>query len=123
MTLKEIADELVAGCRENRTKDILDKLYAPDAESIEAMPGPGMDSVVTKGVEGIKGKHDWWGANFTVHGASVDGPYPHGDDRFGVIFEMDTTHNESGQRSQMKEIAVYTVASGKIVKEEFFYNM
>ena len=35
MTLKEIADELVAGCREERTRENLDKLYAADAVSVE----------------------------------------------------------------------------------------
>lgn len=36
---------------------------------------------------------------------------------------MDTTHRPSGQRSQSSEIAVYEVKDGKIVKEQFFYNM
>jgi hypothetical protein len=28
----------------------------------------------------------------------------------------------SGQRSSMAEVAVYTVAGGRIVREEFFYG-
>ena len=34
MSLKEIADELVAGCREGREAANLDKLYAADAVSV-----------------------------------------------------------------------------------------
>ena len=36
MTLNEIANELVAGCRENRARANLQTLYAPDAQSVEA---------------------------------------------------------------------------------------
>lgn len=122
MDLKAISEELVAGCRENRTIANLDKLYAPDAVSLEASDPAGMGRE-TKGLDGIRGKHEWWGDNFEVHSASVSDPMPHGDDKFAVIFEMDTTHKESGQRSQMKEVAVYHVNGGKIVREEFFYSM
>ena len=41
MTLEEIASELVAGCRENRTQANLEKLYAPDAVSVEAFDSEG----------------------------------------------------------------------------------
>ncbi len=123
-TTRATADKLVAYCRNDDTIKGLEELYDPAAVSVESMPMPGSDSAETRGVDGIRGKHEWWAANFEVHSATVDGPYPHGDDRFAVIFEMDTTHKESGQRNQMKEVAVYHVNdAGKIVREEFFYAM
>ncbi|MEO0363498.1 MAG: SnoaL-like domain-containing protein, partial [Pseudomonadota bacterium] len=71
-----------------------------------------------------RGKHAWWDGAMEVHDAKVEGPFLHGDDRFGMIFEMDVTEKSSGQRSQMKELGVYTVdGEGKIVREEFFYTM
>lgn len=122
--LKSVADRLVAHCREHTELQGLKELYDPDAVSIEAAPMPGTDSPETRGVEGIKGKHEWWNANFETHSGSVDGPYLHGQDRFAVIFEMDTTHKESGERHQMKEVGIYTVNDGgKITREEFFYTM
>ncbi len=42
MELKEIAEELVAGCRENRAKENLGRLYAEDAVSVEAVDNKGM---------------------------------------------------------------------------------
>ena len=48
-------------------------------------------------------------------------PFPHGEDRFGVVFEMDA-EPKGGSRFKMKEIAIYTVADGKITREEFFYS-
>lgn len=119
MTLTEIANELVAGCREGRETENLHKLYTPDAVSVEAADmGGGRE---TKGIPAILGKHAWWTENHTIHGGNVEGPFPHGDDRFAVIFEMDVTQKASGARFQMREVAVYHVAGGKIVREEFFY--
>jgi ketosteroid isomerase-like protein len=119
MGLMEIAKELVAGCREGRETENIHKLYAPDAVSVEsADQGAGREA---KGMEAILGKHAWWRGAHEIHGGSADGPYPHGDDRFAVIFEMDVTQKESGQRFQMKEVGIYHVADGKIVREEFFY--
>lgn len=120
MDLKAIADELVAGCREDRTRENLDRLYAPDAVSVEAMDmGGGRETV---GLAGIHGKHDWWDTNFTVHGLTVEGPFLHGDDRFAVIFGMDTTEKATGKRSQGREVGIYHVKNGKIAREEFFYS-
>lgn len=118
MDTATIAAKLVEHCRNHTERQGLDELYAEDAESIEAAVPPGMDRV-SHGLEQIKGKHDWWAENFEVHGGSVDGPYIH-DNRFAVIFEIDATEKSSGERSQMREVAIYHVADGKIAKEEFF---
>lgn len=121
MDLIEIANELVAGCREGREAANLDKLYAPDAVSVEAMTMPGNDSAETHGVDGIRGKHAWWDENFEVISANVRGPFPHGDDRFAVIFEVTAKTKATGDVTEMEEVGVYHVANGKIVREEFFY--
>lgn len=121
MTLNEIANELVAGCREHRELGLLDTIYAADAVSVEAadFSGAGRE---TAGLEGIKGKHAWFEGTFEVLGGSVSDPFPHGDDRFAVIFEMQTKNRETGEVADMKEVAVYTVADGKIAREEFYYG-
>ena len=123
MTNHEIGARLVELCRANDTETGLNELYSADAVSVEAMAMPGTPSAETRGLDGIRGKHAWWENTMEVHSANVDGPYPHGGDRFGVIFEIDCTNRDTGERSQMKEIAIYHVADGKIVREEFFYSM
>lgn len=75
----------------------------------------------THGIDGIRGKHDWWNANFEATGASVSDPFLHGEDRFAVIFEVQGREKASGTTFDMKEVAIYHVADGKIVREEFFY--
>ena len=83
------------------------------------MTGQGAE---TKGVEGILGKHSWWEAAHVIHAASAEGPFLHGEDRFAVIFDMDVKNRETRERMQMREVAVYCVAGGRIVREEFFYG-
>ncbi len=121
MTFKELADELVAGCREGRARENLDKLYSEDAVSVEAMDqGMGREST---GLDAIKGKHDWWDSAFEFLGGDITGPMPHGDDRFAVLFQLKAKNKETGEVSEMEEVGVYHVADGKIVREEFFYSM
>ncbi|MEL7488891.1 MAG: nuclear transport factor 2 family protein [Pseudomonadota bacterium] len=118
--LKRVADALIQNCRNNEEMKGLDELYAPTAVSIEAADMGG-GNVVTEGVEAIKAKHDWWNSMMEVHDAKVEGPFLHGDKQFGAIFELDATQKDTGERMQFREMAVYTVDDGKIVREEFFF--
>jgi ketosteroid isomerase-like protein len=119
MTLKELADALVAGCREDRARANLQRLYASDAVSVEAMDmGGGRE---TKGLAGIDGKHQWWEDNHAVTGGTITGPYMHGDDRFAVVFAVQGHNKGDGKAFDMTELGVYHVKDGKIVREEFFY--
>nr|WP_306268265.1 nuclear transport factor 2 family protein [Pararhizobium sp. IMCC3301] len=120
-TLKETAEQLVSHCRNGTEEKGLTELYAPDAESIEAIAMPGSDSPKTSGVDGIRAKHAGWKNTFEVHSSEVEGPFLHGDDRFSVIFSIDATNKDSSERVSMKEVAVYTVSNGKIIREEFYY--
>ncbi|MEM7489679.1 MAG: nuclear transport factor 2 family protein [Pseudomonadota bacterium] len=120
MDLNEIAEALVDGVKTRKDRENLDRLYAPDAVSVEAQDmGNGRE---VKGVEGIKGKHDWWESAFDVLDADVAGPFPHGPDRFAVIYRMKAKNRETGEVSDMEEVGLYHVADGKIVREEFFYG-
>ncbi|MBI1340120.1 nuclear transport factor 2 family protein [bacterium] len=120
-TVKSVAERLVKYCKEGKEAQGLKELYAPDAVSVEAMAPPG-GKARTEGLAGIKGKHDWWNGAHTIHSTTVEGPFMHGRNRFGVIFSMDVTNKQSKERIQMKELAIYTVRQGKISKEEFFYG-
>ncbi len=119
--LKEIADQLVKNCRTGNEKQGLSELYDPAAVSVEAIVAPGQSSPETVGVEAIKGKHDWWASTFEVHSADVEGPFLHGSDRFSVIFSIEATNRETSERTSMKEVAIYTIADGRIIREEFYY--
>lgn len=117
MTTQDIAEKLLEHCRNHTELQGLDELYAPHAVSVEPMAPEGMD-LVSRGVDAIKAKHDWWNSAFEVHDVTMEGPYINGD-RFSVIFEMDTTQKATGDRWKGKEIALYEVENGKIARETF----
>ena len=96
-TLVTTAKALVDHCRNGTESEGLATIYAEDCVSVEAakMEEDGMGPVF-EGLDAIKAKHDWWNGNTEVHSASTDGPYIHGTDRFGVIFDMDVTMKDSG---------------------------
>jgi hypothetical protein len=52
----------------------------------------------------------------------VEGPLVAGS-HFAVVFKLDVTFKPQSRRFTMEEVAVYKVVDGKIVYEEFFYNM
>jgi ketosteroid isomerase-like protein len=122
MNAHELGKKLVELCKQNKNSESINTLYANDVESVEAHAPPGAGNRAVKGIEAVRGKNQWWSDNHVVHKAEVYGPYPHGDDRFAVRFVYDITHKPSSQRMTMDEIAVFTVANGKVVREEFFYT-
>jgi ketosteroid isomerase-like protein len=121
METMQIAQEMMALCRQGKNMEALDTLFSPDLVSVEA-GGPAGEERAAKGLAAVKAKSEWWLANHDIHSAAMTGPWPH-DDRFIVGFQYDVTFKPSGQRMQLDEVGLYTVAGGKIVREEFFYTM
>ena len=121
MTTKEVADKLVKLCSEGKFEEAGKALYSKDIVSMEAGAPPG-GSRESKGLEAVIAKGEWWAANHEVHSATVEGPLVAGP-YFSVVFKLDVTFKPQNKRFQMEEVAVYKVADGKIVYEEFFYTM
>jgi hypothetical protein len=115
-----IGQELVGLCREGRNGDAIERFYSKHIVSIEPTGSEAMPAE-SRGIDAVHKKHDWWTANMEVHSAEVRGPFV-GNDEFAVYYDYDTTFKPSGQRSSMKEMALYTVQNGEIVREEFFYK-
>lgn len=118
MNTQEIAKKLCAHIDAHTEAQALDKLYAPEAVSVEPMAMPGMDPV-SAGVAAIKAKHDWWNGTMEVHDFKMEGPFVNGD-QFSMVFSLDCTDTSNGQRWSGKEVGLYDVANGKIVRETFF---
>jgi ketosteroid isomerase-like protein len=120
MTTKEIADKLVQFCSHGKFHEAM-VLYSPDIVSMEPGAPPGQ-SRESKGIAAVEAKADWWNANHEVHSVTVEGPLVAGS-HFAVTYKMDVTFKPQSKRFQMEEVAIYKVADGKIVHEEFFYAM
>jgi len=116
-TTQEVANGLTALVKEQKYREATETYYAQDIISTEPFGEP---ATVT-GIDAVKAKLDWWETNFQVHGGSVDGPFVC-DDVFAVEYTIDATNKISGERSTMHEVAVYTVANGKIVAEKFLFH-
>ena len=118
-----VVSRLVELCQQGQFGDAAQELYSPNIVSIE---GPGGDPNMQRleGLEAVANKGAWWEENHEVHSAAIAGPFcGHRDDQFVVQFDMDVTFKPSGERTQMSEVGIYTVADGKVVQEEFLYKM
>lgn len=115
-TAGEIAGEFVrlynAGTPD---REIWARWFSPDIVSVEG------DGQSFKGMKGLEGKSAWWYSQNTVHGTRAEGPFV-GADSFAVAFTMDVEAKQTGHRSTFREVGVYTVKNGKIVREEFLYG-
>ncbi|MBO6688752.1 MAG: nuclear transport factor 2 family protein [Hyphomonas sp.] len=119
--LMQLGQALVEHCSNQNEQALQDNYYAQDAVSVEAVAMPDGNAEAV-GLAAIKAKNEWWYGAHELHSSKVEGPFVHGDDRFSVIFDIDVTQKESGQRMQMREIATYHVnQEGKITREEFAY--
>jgi len=120
--LRKIAEATVAANDEGGDVEALfNTFYHPDCVSVEGMAmesGPGREA---KGMDAIRGKGEWWFANHDVHETTVEGPFLHGENQFAVVYGIDVTTKATGERMKMREVGLYTVEGGKIVREEFFY--
>jgi ketosteroid isomerase-like protein len=115
-----VAQELVTLCRAGRNLEAISKLYSPKIVSIEPVGDEKMPAEMT-GIEAIRGKNEGWYAANQVHSSEVTGPFV-GEGQFAVKYVWDATFKQTGKRTQMEEMALYTVKDGKIVREQFFYH-
>ena len=117
MTTQEVADKLVALCREGKYDEAYG-LYAQDSVSIEM---PGVPNEVTEGLDNIlKGFENWASMIAESHGGSVGDPIVAGN-HFAVPMTSDVTFKD-GRRVNMEEISLYQVEDGKIKKASFHYD-
>jgi ketosteroid isomerase-like protein len=122
MDIEAIAKRLVELCREGKYEDAQRELYAEDAVSIEpdGLPPGALGNV--QGLAAIYEKGRQFNAMIeAVHGGSVSEPVVAGN-WFSVAMAMDVTMKGRG-RMNMSEICVYRVHDGKIVHEQFFYDV
>lgn len=121
MTTQEIANKLVEYCNTGRWDLAQEELYADNCVSLE-MPGAQGFPERVEGMAAIKEKGEIWNSMVEeFHGVSIEGPIVAGD-HFTCSMNMDVTM-KGAPRMTNNEIAVFKVADGKIVSEQFFYPL
>ena len=118
--LIKLGQVFVQSMRDRRGIAQVDEIYAENAESVEAVVPPGRDVRIAKGRGAIKAKREDWLATHDIRKLEADGPYIHPPNQFGVRFEVEVTQKATGRQMTLREVAVYSVEEGKIVREEFF---
>ena len=122
--LAATAKALAACCRENRTDEGLDALYADDVVSVEPVSPTGGGPRTTIGLEALRDKHAAWFKAVELHDCRCEGPFYNGEDRFGLIFSTEAAFRATGEPNNSRELAIYTVNDeGRIVREEFFEDV
>jgi hypothetical protein len=118
MTTQQIADRLVALCRQNKSTEAYRELFADDASSHEM---PGLPNADVQGLDKLIAKGEAYEEGMTIHGIEVTDPIVY-HDYITLGMGIDVTKG-NGQRVQEHEICVYRVSDGKIVDERFVYAM
>lgn len=118
--LIEIGRAFVQAMQDRRGLENVDEMYAENAESVEAVVPPGRYVRVTSGREAIKAKREDWLKTHDLLSLSADGPYVHPPNRFGVRFEAEVVQKDTGKLMKLREIAIYSIEEGRIVREEFY---
>lgn len=122
MNTQEIADRLVELCRAGKFDQAYDELFAEDAENIEMPTTADGPLGNAKGLDAIRRKGKAWEEGIEeMHGGSVGEPIVAGN-WFALPMSMDVTFKGRG-RMAMEELCVYQVRDGKIVREQFFYDV
>lgn len=118
MTTQEIANRLVAMCRNGQTEEAKEELFAPDIISIE--PVEGLLAKETRGMEGIRKKAQLFVSMVDdFYSDTISDPIVAGD-YFSLSWTSDL--KMKGQPRQINtELCVYKTRDGKIISEQFFY--
>jgi hypothetical protein len=117
LSVPEVAHHLVTLCRAGRWDEAVERHYSEAIVSVE----PAGEDRESRGLEAVKAKSEWWVSNHEIHDCKIDGPFV-GGNKFVVRFTLDVTFKPTGQRKQLDELGLYTVADGKVVHEQFYYN-
>ena len=118
MNTQEIANRLVALCREAKWETAQKELFANDAISIEPQKTSEFPKE-TMGLTAIVEKGRTFGAMIeTRHSLSVSDPLV-AESAFACTMSIDVTMKGQG-RMKMSELCLYHVKEGKIVSEQFF---
>ena len=120
-TAQDVAEAYVSFVRSGQHEECRTTLYAENATSEEPSALEGVcDEIVTTGIEAIKQKCSRFFSYFDIRHVTISDPFLHSDQAFAVTFTYKVLHRGSGEHFDSREIAVFTVEGGKIMREVFY---
>ena len=119
MNTQEIANKLVQYCREGKFAEAIKELYSDNIVSLEPK---GSRAERVEGKAAVTEKTNQFMQMIEqFHGSKISEPLVTGN-YFACVMEMDVTMKGMG-RVPMNELCVYEVKDGKIVTDQFFFEM
>lgn len=120
MTNQEIATRLYELCDQGKGDDAYNELFSEDATSTEPNMSKGGAMETLKGIAAMKERAVHFNNMLEeMHGGYTNKPTVFGNHIF-IEMGLDATMKGMG-RIDMKEMAHYVIADGKIISQEFFY--
>jgi hypothetical protein len=120
MNAQEVASRLVQLCREGKNVNAINELYDDNVVSFEPEGSPMAGKTVGRDAV-LESTNKWFDSVEQLHSAQISDPIVAGN-FFACTMTIDATYKERG-RNSMDELCVYEVRDGKIVKDQFFYNV
>ena len=119
MSATEVANRLVELCRQGKNMDAIKELYADNIVSDEPV---GSRHPHTEGKANVlTNQTEFFSMVEEVHSSEVSNPLVAAN-FFSVTMKMDMTMKGMG-RMTMDEVCVYKVVDGKIVHEQFIFDV
>ena len=119
MTTQEVADKLVALCREGKFEEVYQTLFSPEIASREP---EGSVWPVAKGFDELAEKAKKWNEMVAeFEGGEISDPIVAGD-HFACTMKSRVKFKGASETVDMDEVCVYKVVNGKVILEQFFYS-
>ncbi len=119
MTTQQVADRLIGLCRQGQFEQAVKELYAPDVISVEP---EGVPDRIVQGLDQIYAKGEAFNSKVEkVNSSFISDPIV-ADNFFSCSMLMNVNMKGMPMAIDMNEVCVFTVADGKVTKEEFFYT-
>lgn len=121
--ISEIAHDCIGLWNEMRHRDAYERHYSDDAVKVEPVNFGDDYANEVRGRKALADHEEYiWERMVHAHSITIaEGPYI-GASGFSVVIDSDFTMRDTGERHVFREIGVYTVKDGKIVREEFLYD-
>ena len=118
----ELAHSCISLWNQNKYREAYNKYYSADAKKVEPISWGTFNSEV-QGSESMADHEEWLTEEWlNINSVSiVDGPFI-GGNGFSVVIKSDFTMKKNNERHIFREIGVFEVNQGKIVREEYMYD-
>ena len=116
MSIQAVAKQFMDLCNQGKNFDVMRTMYAANIVSVEG------DGTETAGQQAVIRKSEDWVSDKSFDSQAIRGPFFNGTNQFAVHFIHKVTPKATGKQVTLEEVAVYTVKSGKIIREQFFFD-